>query len=174
MSLKPKYLLVYLLLFLLTACSSTRKIEKSFNENAYKALGLQQERKDNVELYKEAASWLRIPHRGGGLSRNGIDCSGLVYVIYKKVYAKTLERNSEQIMKKNCRKKRKGALREGDLVFFNSGKGLKIRRNINHVGIYLKDHKFIHTSTSRGVMVSDLNEDYYRKAWVCGGRVKNR
>ena len=77
-------------------------------------------------------------------------------------------------MKKNCRKKRKGALREGDLVFFNSGKGLNIRKNINHVGIYLKDHKFIHTSTSRGVMVSDLNEDYYRKTWVCGGRVKNR
>ena len=61
-----------------------------------------------------------------------------------------------------------GALKR-HLVFFNTT--LRGSR-INHVGIYLKDHKFIHTSTSRGVMVSSLDEDFFQKAWVCGGRVK--
>lgn len=157
---------------MLTACSTTRQLEKRDTFEAYRTLGLQQERKDNIELYKELATWLGVRHREGGLSKNGIDCSGLVYVVYKKIYSQTLERNSKQIMKKNCRKKLKSALREGDLVFFNTGRGLNIKNNINHVGIYLKDHKFIHTSTSRGVMVSNLNEEYFRKTWVCGGRVK--
>ncbi|HEY6913728.1 MAG TPA: NlpC/P60 family protein, partial [Paludibacter sp.] len=40
-------------------------------------------------------------------------------------------------------------------------------------GIYLKEDKFVHTSTSKGVMISSLDEDYFRKTWVCGGRVKH-
>jgi Cell wall-associated hydrolases (invasion-associated proteins) len=165
------HLLIILLAVLLVSCSTTQRLEKKQSKEVYEALNLRKERKDNFSLYKEAASWLNVPHREGGLSGNGIDCSGLVYVIYKNVYGKTLERNSTGIMQKNCEKIGKGRLREGDLVFFNSGRGLKIRANINHVGIYLKDNKFLHTSTSRGVIVSDLEEDFFRKAWVCGGRV---
>ena len=58
-------------------------------------------------------------------------------------------------------------LREGDLVFFTSRSS---RKKVAHVGIYLKDGKFIHASTSRGVIISSLNEDYYRKHWLSGGR----
>ncbi|WP_286076278.1 C40 family peptidase, partial [Parabacteroides goldsteinii] len=61
-------------------------------------------------------------------------------------------------------------LQEGDLVFFKTGGGKK--KTPNHVGIYLKNGKFIHTSTSRGVMVSSLSEPYYTRSWITGGRVK--
>lgn len=58
-------------------------------------------------------------------------------------------------------------LKEGDLVFFHNGKS---RKKVTHVGIYLKDDKFVHASTSRGVIVSSLNENYWRRCWMRGGR----
>jgi len=132
---------------------------------------MQKGHKDNFALYKEAALWLNVPHRDGGLSVNGIDCSGLAYIIYKNVYGKTIERNSATILQKNCVRRWKSQLREGDLVFFNTAGTSKFR--VNHVGIYLKDNKFLHSSTSRGVIVSSLEEDFFRKAWICGGRVRH-
>lgn len=164
----------FILLFFITilvGCSSARRLEKKEHHRVYSALGLEESRKDNYALYKEVSIWLNTPHVNGGTSRSGVDCSGLVYMVYKNVYATTLERNSTNMLKKNCRKIRMSRLREGDLVFFNTaGKG---KASVNHVGIYLKDKKFVHTSTSRGVMVSCLEEDYFDKTWVCGGRVKS-
>ena len=58
-------------------------------------------------------------------------------------------------------------LREGDLVFFTSRSS---RKKVAHVGIYLKDGYFVHASTSRGVIVSHLDEAYYRRCWLRGGR----
>jgi len=95
-----------------------------------------------------------------------------VYSVYKNVYNKTLERNSADMLHKNCKKVSKGKLKEGDLVFFNTSSKSRSDSNISHVGIYLKENKFLHASTSKGVNVSDLDDDYYRKTWVCGGRVK--
>lgn len=170
MQLNIRYIFILLISFFLFSCSSTRLIEKRQTNAAYDALGLKKEKKDNTLLYREAATWLNVPHVDGGTSRTGTDCSYLVQYLYKAVYNKTIERNSLTILQKNCREIKKSQLREGDLVFFNtSGKS---RNHINHVGIFLKDNKFLHTSTSRGVMVSSLEEDYFRKAWVCGGRVK--
>ncbi len=164
------------LLFLLTAitafynCSSTRKLENRNNKHIYKKLGLEENKKDNLKLYKEAASWLGVPHREGGMDKNGVDCSGLVLNIYKTVYNKTLERTSRSQCQTNCKRIDKTKLQEGDLVFFNTRlKGNKV----NHVGIYLKDNKFLHTSSSKGVMVSSLDENFFIKAWLCGGRVVN-
>ena len=88
----------------------------------------------------------------------------------KNIYRKKLERSAADMLKKNCKRIRRGKLREGDLVFFYTGRGRKKRPN--HVGIYLKNGKFIHTSTSKGVMVSSLSEPYYLRTWMCGGRVK--
>ena len=88
---------------------------------------------------------------------------------YKKVYHKKLQRNSDAQRTEDCRKISKRQLKEGDLVFFHNGRR---KRVANHVGIYLKDGKFVHASTSSGVIVSRLEEPYYRKCWMQGGRVK--
>ncbi|NDP19918.1 MAG: C40 family peptidase [Paludibacter sp.] len=169
---KTYYLYIWVLALVFVGCNSTRQLQKRQIQQVYDRLGLQKEHNDNFALYNEAASWLHVRHLNGGLSPNGIDCSGLVYVIYKNVYGRKIERNSADILKKNCRTISKSRLREGDLVFFNSGSSRKTKKNINHVGIYLKDHKFLHTSTSRGVMISDMEEDFFRKSLVCCGRVK--
>lgn len=125
---------------------------------------------DNIFLYNEGARWLGTPHRLGGSTKRGVDCSGFVAIVYREVYGKQLARSSADMLKRNCKKVSRPNLREGDLVFFHTGKG---KRNVpNHVGIYLKNGKFIHTSTSSGVMVSSLSEPYYQRTWITGGRVK--
>ncbi len=123
---------------------------------------------DNHKLYLEAANWIGTPYRSGGDSRKGTDCSGMVHQIYRKVYRVQVPRNSEEL-KKNSSKVAKRNLREGDLVFFSSNRS---KRRVAHVGIYLKNGKFIHSSTSRGVIVSRLSENYYTKHWICGGRIR--
>jgi len=163
-----RYVLLCSLAFILFNCSTSRHIEKHGGE-VYDKLGVIKDRNDNSALYREAASWYHVPHVDGGTSRKGTDCSFLVYSIYKSVYHKTLERNSADMLRKNCKRKGKCSLKEGDLVFFSTGSS---KTYINHVGIYLKDHKFVHTSTSKGVVVSDLEDAYYHRTWVCGGRVR--
>lgn len=69
---------------------------------------------------------------------------------------------------KQASKVSRGKLKEGDLVFFSSRNS---RKKVAHVGIYLKDGKFVHASSSRGVIVSHLNEPYYRTHWMRGGRI---
>ena len=123
--------------------------------------------KENLELFTVAEKWLGVPYRYGGNTKKGCDCSGFVSQVYKAVYGKSLERNSAAIRDKNCSKIRRSQLRTGDLVFFKTGSS----RKINHVGIYLKDDKFIHASSSKGVIVSSLEEKYYIRTYVCSGRV---
>ena len=72
---------------------------------------------------------------------------------------------SEQM--KACRIVSRRELKDGDVVFFHNGKS---RKKVTHVGIYLKDGYFVHASTSRGVIVSHLDEAYYRRCWLRGGR----
>ena len=78
-----------------------------------------------------------------------------------------MERSSEDQRKKDCKKVKKRKLEEGDLVFFHNGRK---KKRATHVGIYLKEDLFIHASTSRGVSIGNLNEDYWEKHWLSGGR----
>lgn len=165
---KLQYLFCLSISMLMFSCISTQQLE--LQNSVYQALGLRKECRDNFALYKEAASWLHVPYADAGCSRSGLDCSCLVLEIYKTVYHKTIERNSSALLKNNCRKIRKHQLKAGDLVFFCTSN--KTKTYVNHVGIFLKHNKFIHASVSKGVIVSDLDENYYKKAWVCGGRVK--
>jgi cell wall-associated NlpC family hydrolase len=121
------------------------------------------------KLEAEVQQWLGVPYKYGGQSKNGVDCSGLVVEIYKNVYGIKLYRASYEIYEKNCSKINCEELEEGDLVFFNT---LKKNNRINHVGLYLKNDKFVHSSTSKGVIISDMTEPYYKKCFVGAGRVK--
>ncbi|MCH5215931.1 MAG: C40 family peptidase [Muribaculaceae bacterium] len=129
------------------------------------------DKKDNKALYSEVSKWLGAPYKFGGSSISGTDCSGMVMQVYKKVYSIVLERNSAMMYEKNCRNISKKNLSEGDLVFFST---TKTKSKINHVGIYLKDGYFVHASSSKGVIISSLNETYYTRAYIASGRVKGR
>ncbi|MEE1338366.1 MAG: C40 family peptidase [Muribaculaceae bacterium] len=121
------------------------------------------------KLEAEVQQWLGVPYKYGGQSKNGVDCSGLVVEIYKNVYGIKLYRASYEIYEKNCSKINCEELGLGDLVFFNTHKK---NNRINHVGLYLKNDKFVHSSTSKGVIISDMTEPYYKKCFIGAGRVK--
>lgn len=157
------------LLFSCTSTRTTNKNELSKNEIS-KLLNIPISRHDNILLYREAAFWLKTPHVDGGSSKSGIDCSFLAYIIYRNVYQKQIDRNASDILSNNCKQISRNHLKEGDLVFFHTMQ--RGSSKITHVGIYLKHDVFLHTSTTKGVILSSLNEDYFRKTWVCGGRVK--
>ena len=126
---------------------------------------------DNISLYDACSYWLGVKHRDGGNSKKGVDCSGLASIIYKQVYGLSIERSSANILRKNCTPINRNNLREGGLVFFRT-LGAGNSKTPTHVGIYLKNGKFIHASTSKGVIVSSLSEPYYIRTWITGGRVK--
>ena len=163
-----KRLLPLLVLVLcLTGCrTATPPLDYRALVRAADRLGVDIGPKDHHALYLEAAEWIGTPYRNGGQSRHGTDCSGFVRQVYKVAYDIDLPRSTDQQLDAT-RRVRKGKLREGDLVFFHGRK----RRRVSHVGIYLKDGKFVHASTSRGVMVSRLSEDYWDEHWMRGGRV---
>ena len=138
-------------------------------KSACKKLGLTPSSSDNVKLFTEAASWIGTPYRYGGSSRSGTDCSGLTTSIYKTVYGVSLSRSSAAILTDNCTRIKKDNLREGDLVFFRTDG--KKSSTPNHVGVYLKERKFIHSSSSKGVIVSSLDDDYYVRTFITAGRV---
>ncbi len=129
--------------------------------------GLSLDTAANLDLYYQMYEWLGTRYRFGGESKKGIDCSGFTGVIYENVYKRTLPRDSRS-MYKMTRPISKEEMKEGDLVFF------RIRRGqVSHVGIYLGDNKFVHSSTSSGVIISDLREDYYRRYFYKAGRLKS-
>lgn len=158
-------------LFLTCSCGSQRQLSKSpaSTEELSQKFGFKIHKKDNLRLYTEASTWLGTPYRYGGTTRQGVDCSGLISNLYLQVYQKRLERTAAEMARKNCRKTAKSNLREGDLVFFNTAKK---KKGINHVGLYLKNGYFIHATTSKGVIISNLREEYYTKKWKQGGIVK--
>ena len=164
------YIIVLLgLMSCLSSChTSAPRLDYKALAQASVRLGMDIELTDNHTLYVNAAEWIGTPYRAGGDSRHGTDCSGLVSQLYKKTYRMRLSRSTDGQLKESNKIARRN-LREGDLVFFTSRSS---RKKVAHVGIYLKDGKFIHASTSQGVIVSSLKEKYYTQHWLCGGRVK--
>lgn len=131
-------------------------------------LGVSAKGVKNQNLYIVSASWMGTRYKYGGMSRGGVDCSGLTSLIYKTVYKKDLPHNSAAILAECNKRVKKSELREGDLVFFQTDG--KRSKTPNHVGIYLKENKFVHASSSKGVVVSNMTDNYYVSNFIAAGR----
>lgn len=169
------FLFVGLLVSLVTGCSSTEGVQSESNkqasanytENQPDQIGdliasLNQGNKTKPQasggfssVYR---SWKGTPYRYGGTTRRGIDCSAFVQVGYSNVYDLALPRTTAEQVKKGKKISRANA-REGDLVFFRTG------RNSRHVGIYLGNSEFLHASRSKGVIISSLDNPYWRRTF---------
>ncbi|HEX6427867.1 MAG TPA: NlpC/P60 family protein [Niastella sp.] len=119
------------------------------------------------KLLELIESWYGTRYKYGGDSREGVDCSGFTRAFMLSYEDISLPRRSEDQYLKSAKIKKK-KLRQGDLVFFKT-RGSK--GGISHVGVYLCNNKFVHAATSSGVMINDLDEDYYKARFVGGGRV---
>jgi lipoprotein Spr len=128
-------------------------------------MGVAVDATSNLKLYKFIYEWIGTPYRFGGNTKKGIDCSAFTKAIYDKVFNTTILRNSGDIFGMTTPLS-KDELKEGDLVFFRSN-----GRRISHVGVYLGDNRFAHASSSRGVVISNLNEPYYSRIFFKGGRI---
>ncbi len=101
-------------------------------------------------------NWQATPHRMGGTGKGGIDCSGLVQVLYRELFGIYLPRTVSAQVKLGRQVSRR-RLRPGDLVFFRPpGK-------YRHVGIYMGKQRFLHASARHGVMVSSMSDYYWAK-----------
>lgn len=132
------------------------EVQKAQKETASNGPAKPSKISDLQMLYNQYKKWKGTPYKYGGLSLNGVDCSGFVHNSYKKVYGITLPRTTDDQVKEG-RRVYLYELITGDLLFFNTG------WNVKHVGIYLEKGKFMHASSSNGVMISSVNSAYWKE-----------
>lgn len=163
-----KLLYIYVLFVLVSACRQKKDVtivqpNKKMVVKYAEKLQVPQSKITNIVLYEFIDEWYGTKYKYGGVTKAGVDCSGFCNVLYNKVYKKELPRSTKDIVK-IVNKVSQPKLKEGDLVFFNiSGK-----KN-SHVGLYLINDYFVHASTSKGVIISNLTNPYYKKAFSKGG-----
>lgn len=167
-------LLVILVLF--GGCATSRQVERA-NKAAEKAkeeaikekyaakLGVDSG-KIGYTLYSFIDEWYGAPYHYAGRTKEGVDCSDFVCILFQNIYNKTLSGTAGDIYNM-CKTVSDTNLQEGDLVFFKINS-----KSISHVGIYLQNNKFIHASVHSGVVISDLSEAYYKKYFFKAGRIK--
>ena len=115
------------------------------------------------DVVRTAAEWIGTPYCSGGESRDCADCSGFIMSVFS-VSGVQLPRTAEEQYEASTRVKR-SALEPGDLVFF------KDKKKVSHVGLYVGSSRFIHASSSKGVMSSSLDDAYFSQRFCSGGRV---
>lgn len=153
---------------ILTDASDARNmnLETAKLANYADILGVSLRELNNKQLYSFLDNWMGSPHRMGGSEKSGIDCSRFVGILYEEVYRKNLPRTSRD-MGDQVKRKYERDLKEGDLIFFSFG-----GRDIDHVGVYLRNNKFVHVSTKRGVIISNIKDSWYYKYFVRAGSPK--
>lgn len=118
----------------------------------------------NISLFGFIDNWFGTRYRMGGTSKRGIDCSALTSGLLLAVYGFAVPRTAREQYDVTTHIN-KDELKEGDLVFFNTHGG------VSHVGLYLDNDYFVHSSLSQGVTISSLDDGYYAKRFICGGRI---
>lgn len=121
----------------------------------------------NTKMFEFIDDWYGTPYRLGGTTKKGVDCSAFTQFLFSGVYGFSIPRTAREQYNLTSRISRT-ELKEGDLIFFNT------RGGVSHVGVYLQNNKFVHASTSGGVMISDIFEEYWVKKFVGVGRLKDR
>ena len=116
-----------------------------------------------------AISLVGTPYRwGGNTPESGFDCSGLVTYVYRDVLSLNLPRTSRALAEYQGTRIRPERLAPADLVFFGAG------GEVNHVGIYVGEGRFVHAPTSGGtVRLDHLDGHYWRDHYTGAKRVLN-
>jgi cell wall-associated NlpC family hydrolase len=125
-------------------------------------------RKKPKQIIKTAEKYIGTPHCMGGTTKKCLDCSGLTYISFAKIKIE-IPRNSQEQARYGRIIFDRNDLKKGDLVFFT--RSYNTSDYITHVGIYLGNNKFIHASTSNGVIITPLDNPWWSQRFVFGTRV---
>lgn len=161
-----------LLSLTLGSCHSSKKATKESSKEHVEIVKVEsgKEKKGKGikgKIVKEALSWQGTPYKYAGTSKGkGTDCSGMVWTIYQDVANMKIPRNSLK-QAEFCEKIGKKSVTPGDLVFFATGKD---KKKISHVGIMIDKERFVHASTKKGVIISDMTTPYYQRTFIMYGR----
>jgi lipoprotein Spr len=143
------------------------KSSKVYTSELQKKLGISAKQVKENKLYSFIEEWYGVPYKYGGCQKNGVDCSCFTNLLYEKVYGKKIARSTTEIYS-SCDKISIEDATTGDLIFFKIG-----GNTISHVGIFIKNKLFVHSSTSKGVIINSIDEAYYKKYYFCAGKMKN-
>lgn len=127
-------------------------------------LNTEVEEVQDLKLFEYIDDWYGTRYCMGGTTKQCIDCSAFVQSVFSDMYSVTLPRTARE-QYRFSKHISSTELKEGDLLFFNT------RGGVSHVGIYLQNNKFVHASSSGGVMISDMYEPYWVRHLVGAGRV---
>ena len=151
----------------LAACSSApepRPVEKQWDGSG----GVADVRNRGDALANFALTLRGTRYRYGGATREGMDCSGLVFYAHRHFGLTVPRTSSDQAEEAESIKPRK--LEPGDLVFFRIDS-----RKINHVGIYIGKQRFVHApGAGKPVTINSLEEEFYAKTFESAGRFWDR
>ena len=151
-----------------TAKATEKKTEKAVvpkTTNTAKKQTKTAAKPTNLEKY--AKEWLGAKYVYGAASKKKTDCSGYVMQVYKGFYGISLDHNAQRIYDDGRGYSiKRNKLQEGDLVFFGNF------WKISHVGIYLKGNRFIHASTSKGVVITSMDDNYWASKYKGARRFK--
>ena len=163
---------IILLGLTIASCSTNKHISKQ-HTHIYKSkvktekVETGKKKKKTSIKYKLETQYSRykgVPYKYGGSSIKGFDCSGFVQFTYKSLFKINLPRTTGLMLKEGVPvSKRK--LQIGDLVLFRTSKRYR------HVGIFKGDNQFMHVSTQKGLMKSNLNNPYWLKHYIASRRI---
>lgn len=179
------YLLPFVVLLLLSACGASKKRADRTEDLHVRVTATPADTVDAKEVpeatppvtdsraeavIQSALQYAGVRYKYGGTTQRGMDCSGLLYVSFLENEL-PLPRTSH-LMAREGESVRVSEIRKGDLLFFKTKRGGK---KINHAGLVVEvagdEVKFIHATTSRGVIISSLREGYWNHSFVKAVRV---
>jgi lipoprotein Spr len=152
---------IFALILLFASCKSTSSVTSNKKEDNTKTIV--------KDLIYTASENIGVRYKAGGTTNKGYDCSGLVFTTFSSENIKLPRTSLEQskigeVINRNKAKK-------GDLIFFKTNRSSQI----NHVGLIVEiiseEIKFIHSSTSKGVIISSTKEPYYRDSYAQINRI---
>ncbi len=162
------FLAATMLCMVFTSCHSSKKSGGNDRPVIVESVKVGKLHGKEKKIVEEALSWMGTPYRYAGSSKGkGTDCSGLVLKVYEEAAGVKLPRNSGE-QAEFCKKVKKKSVKAGDLVFFATGKDAE---RLSHVGIMIDGNRFIHASTKKGVIISELTTPYYERTFRMCGRV---